>query len=67
MDDLKIPMQSRETRNAERRGMVLGISGYGLFAWQRRAARRGSKGAQTGALRRCMTSRGCSYPDHYLL
>jgi uncharacterized protein DUF2530 len=29
-------------------GMVLGIVGYGLFAWQRRAARRGSKGAQTG-------------------
>jgi len=29
-------------------GMTLGIMGYGVFAWQRRASRRGSKGAQRG-------------------
>ena len=29
-------------------GGALGIIGYGVFAWQRRAARRGSRGAQSG-------------------
>ncbi|WNV82039.1 DUF2530 domain-containing protein [Umezawaea sp. Da 62-37] len=29
-------------------GAVLGVMGYGVFTWQRRAARRGSRGAQTG-------------------
>jgi hypothetical protein len=29
-------------------GMLLGIIGYGVFSWQRRASRRGSRGAQTG-------------------
>ena len=29
-------------------GMLLGVLGYGLLAWQRRASRRGSRGAQTG-------------------
>ena len=29
-------------------GGLLGIIGYGVFYWQRRAARRGSRGAQQG-------------------
>ncbi|MFD1146408.1 DUF2530 domain-containing protein [Saccharothrix hoggarensis] len=29
-------------------GGVLGIIGYGIFTWQRRAARRGSRTAQQG-------------------
>lgn len=29
-------------------GGVLGIIGYGVFRWQRRAARRGSRTAQSG-------------------
>ncbi|GAA3847727.1 DUF2530 domain-containing protein [Saccharothrix violaceirubra] len=29
-------------------GGVLGIIGYGIFAWQRSAARRGSRTAQSG-------------------
>ncbi|WP_229693537.1 DUF2530 domain-containing protein [Lentzea pudingi] len=29
-------------------GSLLGIIGYGVFYWQRRAARRGSRGAQQG-------------------
>jgi len=31
-------------------GVVVGFLGYGLFALQRRAARRGSRGAQQGLL-----------------
>lgn len=31
-------------------GIVVGILGYGLFLLQRRAARRGSRGAQQGLL-----------------
>jgi hypothetical protein len=31
-------------------GVVVGFLGYGLFALQRRAARRGSRGAQLGLL-----------------
>ncbi|MEV0947794.1 DUF2530 domain-containing protein [Rhodococcus sp. NPDC049939] len=31
-------------------GVVVGCLGYGLFALQRRAARRGSRGAQQGLL-----------------
>ncbi|MGV9867877.1 DUF2530 domain-containing protein [Rhodococcus koreensis] len=31
-------------------GVVVGFLGYGLFAVQRRAARRGSRGAQQGLL-----------------
>ncbi|WP_072687153.1 DUF2530 domain-containing protein [Rhodococcus marinonascens] len=31
-------------------GIVVGCLGYGLFALQRRAARRGSRGAQQGLL-----------------
>ncbi|KAA2263030.1 DUF2530 domain-containing protein [Solihabitans fulvus] len=29
-------------------GWVLGVIGYGVFRWQRAAARRGSRGAQQG-------------------
>ena len=29
-------------------GMIVGAIGYGLFRWQRSAARRGSQGAQDG-------------------
>jgi protein-S-isoprenylcysteine O-methyltransferase Ste14 len=29
-------------------GTLLGVTGYGVFRWQRRAARRGSRGAQRG-------------------
>ena len=29
-------------------GVLLGASGYALFRWQRRAARRGSRGAPPG-------------------
>ena len=29
-------------------GWMLGLIGYGLFRWQRAAARRGSRSAQTG-------------------
>ena len=31
-------------------GFCLGFAGYGVFRWQRSAARRGSRGAQEGLL-----------------
>jgi Protein of unknown function (DUF2530) len=31
-------------------GVLLGFVGFGLFSWQRAAARRGSRGAQEGVL-----------------